>query len=83
MAVAASGIEIDQLFEKYLYTPFNMSFTTWTPTKNPQLAVGITTTADDFEQLLRRLLSYSVLPKPLLDVMETDYSQPPTRPSGG
>ena len=82
MAVAASGLEIDHLFERYLYRPFNMTSTTWTPTKNPQLAVGITTTADDFEQMLHRLLTYEVLPKSVLDVMETDYSQPPVDPSG-
>ena len=60
MAVAASGLEIDQLFDKYLYQPFNMTSTTWSPLKNPQLAVGITTTADDFENLLFRLLTYQV-----------------------
>eukprot|EP00908_Phaeocystis_cordata_P007617 Transcript_18272.p1 GENE.Transcript_18272~~Transcript_18272.p1 ORF type:complete len:354 (-),score=162.70 Transcript_18272:258-1319(-) len=82
MAVAASGLEIDQLFDKYLYQPFNMTSTTWSPLKNPQLAVGITTTADDFENLLFRLLTYKVLPKEILDVMETDTSQPPCNPSG-
>ena len=61
MAVAASGLEIDALYEKYLYAPFNMTSTTWSPRKNPQLATGITTTADDFEQLLHRLLTYAVL----------------------
>ena len=82
MAVAASGLEIDALFAKYLYTPFNMTSTMWTPLKNPQLAVGITTTANDFEQLLHRLLTYRVLPKHVLDEMEIDWSQPPCYPSG-
>ena len=82
MAVAASGSDIQALFKKYLYQPFNMTRTTWTPLLDPQLATGITTTGDDFEQLLRRLLSYEVLPKGILDQMETDYSQPPVEPSG-
>lgn len=82
MAVAASGLEIDHLFERYLYRPFNMTSTTWRPRKSPPLAGGITTTADDFEQMLRRLLTYEVLPKQILDVIETDYSQPPVNPSG-
>jgi len=82
MAVAASGLEIDHLFARYLYRPFNMTSTSWNPLKNPQLAVGITTTADDFENLLQRLLTYEVLPKRILDVMETDTSQPPCAPSG-
>ena len=82
MAVAASGLPIDQLYAKYLYEPFNMTSTTWTPTHNPQLATGITTTADDFEQLLHRLLTFRGLPKAVQDEMEIDYSQPPCRPSG-
>ena len=82
MAVAASGKDIQTLFHHYLYRPFNMTQTTWTPLKDPQMATGITTTGDDFEQLLTRLLSYSVLPRSVLDQMETDYSQPPCTPSG-
>ena len=82
MAVAASGMPIYELFERYLYKPFNMTSTTWTPRANPMLAVGITTTANDFEQLLKRLLTYEVLPRSVLDVMETDSSKPPCTPSG-
>jgi hypothetical protein len=82
MAVAASGLPIEKLYPKYLYKPFNMTSTTWTPTKNPQIATGITTTGNDFENLLHGLLTYSALPKYILDQVETDYSQPPVRPSG-
>ena len=82
MAVAASGLPIFELFERYLYRPFGMTNTTWTPHDNPQLAVGITTTAHDFESLLHGLLTYAVLPRRVLDVMEMDYSQPPVAPSG-
>ena len=59
MAVAASGKDVQTLFSDYLYKPFNMTQTTWTPLEDPQLAVGITTTGDDFEQLLHRLLTYA------------------------
>ena len=44
------------------------------------MAGGIQTTAADFDNLLHRLLTYSVLPKSILDQMETDYSQPPCAP---
>jgi hypothetical protein len=82
MAVAASGKPIYELFSEYLYKPFNMTQTVWEPTRNPSMAGGIRTTAADFEQLLQRLLTYSVLPKTILDEMETDYSQSPVSPSG-
>lgn len=82
MAVSASGLRIDELYDKYLYAPFNMTSTTWTPINNPQLATGITTTSDDFENLLHGLLTYKGLPKAIQDEMEVDYSQPPVEPSG-
>jgi len=82
MAVAASGVPIHKLFEKYLYRPFNMTSTTWDPPKNPSVAAGITTTGRDFENYLKRLLTYEVLPKSVLDEMETDLSKAPISPSG-
>jgi CubicO group peptidase (beta-lactamase class C family) len=82
MAVAASGKPIYDLFDEYLYKPFNMTGTSWNPRRNPSMAGGITTTAADFDNLLHRLLTYKVLPKAVLDQMETDYSQPPVEPSG-
>merc|ERR1712232_1482657 len=56
MAVAASGLSPKDLFTKYLYQPLGM-----TPTKNPQFATGITTTGDDFEKMLRGLLTREFL----------------------
>jgi len=82
MAVAASGTDIQSLFEKYLYRPFNMTKTDWSPHKVPQMATGITTTGVDFENLLQRLVAYEALPKAVQTQMEIDYSQPPVRPSG-
>lgn len=82
MAVAASGQHIQELYDKYLYKAFNMTSTTWTPYNNPQIATGITTTANDFENMLHRLLTYRVLPMAIYAQMETDYSQPPVTPSG-
>eukprot|EP01060_Flectonema_neradi_P039427 TRINITY_DN867_c0_g1_i1.p1 TRINITY_DN867_c0_g1~~TRINITY_DN867_c0_g1_i1.p1 ORF type:complete len:753 (+),score=175.72 TRINITY_DN867_c0_g1_i1:147-2405(+) len=83
MAVKASGIDIDQLFDKYLYKPAGMVDTTWgkAPYKNPQVATGITTTGSDFEGFLKGLLLYTLLPKAVCDEMEKDYSASVT-PSG-
>uniref|UniRef100_A0A7S0LI79 Beta-lactamase-related domain-containing protein n=1 Tax=Coccolithus braarudii TaxID=221442 RepID=A0A7S0LI79_9EUKA len=82
MAVAASGKDIQSLFREYLYEPFGMVSTSWDDgSDNPQLATGIVTTGGDFERMLKRLLTYEVLPRGILDVMETDYSGA-TTPSG-
>ena len=68
MAASASGLPIQKLFAKYLYTPFNMTSTSWSDgDENPSMAAGIKTTGDDFEQMMQRLLAYSVLPKTILD----------------
>merc|ERR1711862_450002 len=82
MAVAASGLDPEQVFEKYLYTPLGMNETTWTPKKNPQFATGITTTGSDFEKMLKGLSTYDFLGKKILDEMEKDWSAPPVSPSG-
>lgn len=82
MAVAASGLSPDKLFEKYLYKPLGMTETTWTPLKNPQMATGITTTGADFQKLLHGLLSYRFLGKKILDETERDWSAPPVVPCG-
>jgi len=55
------------LFDKYLYKPYNMISTTWTPLNNPQMATGITTTGDDFENLLEAYLTYKNLNKTTTD----------------
>lgn len=82
MAEAASGIPIQDLFKKYLYDPYNMTATSWAPKKNPEMATGITTTGDDFQNMLARLNTYSVLPQNVTAQMEVDYSKAPVSPSG-
>jgi len=75
VAVAASGLDPDELFQKYLYAPIGMNSTTWTPAKNPSFATGITTTGNDFEKLLRKVLTYddAFLSKVVLDEVEKDW----------
>lgn len=81
MAVSASGLSPDKLFEKYLYKPIGMTSTTWSPAKNPQFATGIRTTGDDFEAMLKKLLTREFLGKKVLDEMEQDWGAQ-ARPSG-
>ena len=66
MAVAASGKGIQALYKEYLYEAFNMTSTSWGPWHNPSIAAGITTTGDDFEQMLSRLLRAAPFAWPLL-----------------
>jgi len=75
VAVAASGLDPDELFEKYLYKLIGSNSTTWTPPKNPSFATGITTTGNDFEKLLQKVLTYddSFLSKGILEEMEKDW----------
>lgn len=82
MAVEASGKEIQQLYKEYLYEPYNMTGTSWQPFWNPTIAVGITTTAADFRNLLEGLLEHKPLSKSTLAQMERDYSKAPVSPSG-
>ena len=84
IAAQASGMDMDALFDKYLYKPAGMVDTTWgeSPYKNPQVATGIKTTGSDFEGFLKGLLTYSLLPKNVCDEMEKDASAPPVTPSG-
>lgn len=83
MAVAASGKPIEELFEKYLFNKYNMTGTKYGPTaRNPSMAAGIISTGHDFEKMLHSLLTYTGLPKTVLDQMETDWTKPPVGPSG-
>jgi hypothetical protein len=81
MAVAASGLRPDKLFKKYLYEPIGMNGTSWSPARNPQFATGIRTTGNDFEKMLRKILTHEFLGKTVLDEMEKDWGAQ-ARPSG-
>jgi hypothetical protein len=46
------------------------------------MATGITTTGDDFENMLKRVLTYENMNKTVTDQMEIDASKAPISPSG-
>jgi CubicO group peptidase (beta-lactamase class C family) len=77
MAVAASGKDVQTLLKEYLYTPFNMTHTSYGNSAYPTMAVAIVTNGNDVEQFLTRMLDYSGASKAVLDVVETDWTEPP------
>jgi hypothetical protein len=81
MAVASTGMHIQELFQKYLYSPFNMTMTSWSPRDYPSMAGGIRTVGKDFENYLHGMLTYNAISKDILDVAETDWTAA-TDPSG-
>lgn len=76
MAVSASGLAPDVIFQRYVYQPLGMNGTSWFPKKNPMMAAGIVTTGADFEKMLNKMLSYEFLGQKVLSEMEEDWSAP-------
>lgn len=78
MAVAASGgKDIQTLLSQYLYKPFNMTHSVYQGGHYPMMAGAIVTNGQDTEQFLKKMLDYTGAPKSVLDVVETDWTQPP------
>mmetsp|Transcript_12636 Transcript_12636/g.33127 ORF Transcript_12636/g.33127 Transcript_12636/m.33127 type:complete len:227 (-) Transcript_12636:152-832(-) len=76
IAVAATGLDIQGVLRKYLFTPYGMSESSCAlpSPKVPQLAVCLVTTARDYEQFLLKTLTHGVLPDALVVESERDYT---------
>jgi len=75
IAVTASGLDIQTIVKKYLLEPYEMTKTKCgRGEKNPEMAVCLTTTGQDYSNFLHRTLTYQVLPKTLVDASEQDYT---------
>ena len=72
MAAKAAGLELTELLSKYLIKPMNMTNTMWYGSPNPHLAAALLTTGNDYDKLLQGVLTYTILPKSIIDQMETD-----------
>ena len=80
MAAKAANLTVPALLDKYLLLPLNLTHSYWTdfvnPGKtihpNPHLAAAMISTGDDYEKILQAVLTYSLVPKAILDVMEED-----------
>ena len=76
VAVAASGLSIAQVIDKYLLQPYAMHGSRCeTPSaQNPMLAACLTTTAADYERFLRATLGHAVLSRSLVAESERDHT---------
>lgn len=76
VAVAASGLSIQELIHKYLLQPYKMnnSHCNSPSEKNPMLAACLTTTAADYEKFLHATLAHSVLSTQLVRESEKDHT---------
>jgi len=72
MAAKAAGLTLEGLIEKYLTKPLGMKDTMWLGYPNPHLAASMLTTGDDYDKLLQAILTYTLLPKAIVDQMELD-----------
>jgi len=71
VSVAASGLNIQQVIQKYLFEPYGMKYSSYMG-RCPDLASGLVTTGEDYENFLAGLLSYKTLSKSIVDASEED-----------
>lgn len=72
MASKAAGMPIKDVLDKYLLHKLGMTRTFWIGQPNPHLAAAMVSTGDDYDALLRGVLSYSIANKSIIDEMEKD-----------
>lgn len=72
MAAKAAGLTVEKLIEKYLVKRLDLKNTTWAGFPNAHLAAAMFTTGNDYDKLLRAVLTYEIAPKEILDQMELD-----------
>lgn len=71
VAVTATGLNIHQVIDKYLFKAFGMTESVY-PGSNPDLAGALRTTGHDYEQFLSNILSYKARSKALVLESEKD-----------
>jgi CubicO group peptidase (beta-lactamase class C family) len=71
VSVAASGLHIQQVIEKYLIKPYGMANSSY-PGNCPDFGASLVTTATDYELFMRGLLGYTTLPKAIIEASEED-----------
>lgn len=73
MVIRASGLQIQQLLDKYLFKAYNMANTFCNGT-NPELAVCMITTGRDYANFLSGVLGHQPLSKAMIEESEKDYT---------
>lgn len=82
MAAKAANLTVQELLHKYLIDRLGMTGSFWYGGENPHLAAMMVSTGDDYDKLLQGVLSYTILPKAVIDDMERDvYSYFPVKTS--
>lgn len=71
VSVAASGLNIHQVIQKYLLKPYGMNHSRYMG-RCPDFGGSLTTTGNDYESFLAGLLSYKTLSKYIMDASEED-----------
>ena len=71
VAVAATGLPIHEITQKYLLRPYNMSHSYYKG-NCPDFAGSLMTTGDDYGRFLHGLLTYQVLPREIIEQSELD-----------
>jgi len=72
MATKRTGLIPSDYLKKYLYDPAGMTQTSVHPLVRPILSAFMVTTVDDYDSFLSKYLTYQILPKEIVDVMEAD-----------
>jgi len=72
MATKRTGLSPPEYLQRYLYDPAGMTHTTVYPLAQPILSAFMVTTVDDYDSFLWRYLTYKILPKEIVDVLEAD-----------
>jgi len=72
MVLQASGMEAREWLRVTLLEPVGMTDTYWVGGRNPLLSGGFMSTGNDHEAFLRKYLAYEILPKEIIDVVETE-----------
>ncbi len=76
MACAASGLNISQLLDKYLFQRYGLTDSKYINQTNPGLAAYLQISGRDYEKILSSYLTYEFIPKSLADEMEYDGTDP-------
>merc|ERR1712137_374871 len=73
VAVAASGLDVQGVIDKYLITAFNMTRSYYRG-QCPDFSVDLMTTGRDYENFLKGLLGYTGLSRRTVDESEKDHT---------
>lgn len=73
LAVAASGLSIENVIQKYLIQPFGMTSSHYAG-KCPDMAANLITTGEDYQKFLHGILTYKPLSRSIVTASEKDYT---------